>query len=124
MNMRQPVVQAATEARRFAGGPGWLVRGPRAYERAGATIGGVPLPLTDAQAHVLDRVPSGLIAEVATRDALGLVLAEAVTAAEAVPPFANTAMDGYAVVAADTDGATAGQPVRLPVVAEIGRAHV
>ena len=39
-------------------------------------------------------------------DALGLVLAERVSAPEAVPPFPNTAMDGYAVQAADTAGAS------------------
>ena len=31
---------------------------------------------------------------------------EAIVAAEAVPPFANTAMDGYAVRAADVAGAS------------------
>ena len=36
--------------------------------------------------------------------AVGCVLAEAVTSPEDVPPFANTAMDGYAVRAADTAG--------------------
>ena len=49
-------------------------------------------------------------------DALGLVLAEPVTAAENVPPFANTAMDGYAVRAADTAGAGADRPARLKVI--------
>ena len=39
---------------------------------------------------------------VALDAAHGLVLAEEVVAREAVPPFANTAMDGYAVRAADT----------------------
>src|SRR5690606_3975862 len=51
--------------------------------------------------------------------AAGLVLAGDVVAAEAVPPFANTAMDGYAVRAADTAGA----PVVLPVVAEVAAGH-
>ena len=37
---------------------------------------------------------------------------------EAVPPFANTAMDGFAVRAADTAGATGATPVRLA-----GRRH-
>jgi molybdenum cofactor synthesis domain-containing protein len=45
-------------------------------------------------------------------EALGLVTAEDVVAGVDVPPFANTAMDGYAVRAADTAGA----PVRLSVV--------
>ena len=49
-------------------------------------------------------------------DALGRVLAEAVVAADPVPPFANTAMDGYAVRAADVAGATATEPARLKVI--------
>src|SRR5690348_15738990 len=56
--------------------------------------------------------------------ARGLVLAEDVVAREAVPPFANSAMDGYAVVAADTGDASPSSPVRLRVVGELpaGRA--
>jgi molybdenum cofactor synthesis domain-containing protein len=81
------------------------------------------LPLEDAQAHVLDRVAALAPAPVAVVDARGLVLAEDVTAAEAVPPFANTAMDGYAVIAADTRGATDDAPVALPVVAEVAAGH-
>ena len=76
-------------------------------------------PLDQALAHVLagcrplaaTRVPAG--------DAVGLVLAADVVAAEAVPPFANSAMDGYAVHAADVAGA----PVTLPVVAEVAAGH-
>ena len=45
----------------------------------------------------------------------GLVLAADVVAAEQVPPFDNTAVDGYAVIAADTRAV----PVELPVVAEV-----
>ena len=54
---------------------------------------------------------------------MGCVLAEAVTSPEDVPPFANTAMDGYAVRAADTAGATEAAPVVLPVVAEVAAGH-
>ncbi|MGI8686386.1 MAG: molybdopterin molybdotransferase MoeA, partial [Acidimicrobiales bacterium] len=48
-------------------------------------------------------------------EALGLVTTTALDAPEAVPPFANTAMDGYAVRAADTAGA----PVPLRVVGSL-----
>jgi molybdenum cofactor synthesis domain-containing protein len=51
--------------------------------------------------------------------AVGCVLAEAVTSPEAVPPFANSAMDGYALRAGDSAGA----PVELPVVAEVAAGH-
>ncbi|MCO6414476.1 MAG: molybdopterin molybdotransferase MoeA [Thiogranum sp.] len=46
------------------------------------------------------------------RAALGRVLAEAVVSAIDVPPFANSAMDGYAVRSADCDAAT---PTRLKI---------
>ncbi|MEY9213868.1 molybdopterin molybdotransferase MoeA [Thermobifida halotolerans] len=49
----------------------------------------------------------------------GAVLAEPVTAQVALPPFDNSAMDGYAVRAADVAAATAEAPVSLPVVADI-----
>jgi molybdopterin molybdotransferase len=48
-------------------------------------------------------------------DALGLVLAEDVYATFNIPPLTNTAMDGYAVRASDTAGATPEAPVVLPV---------
>ncbi len=52
-------------------------------------------------------------------EAEGCVLAEDVTAAVALPPFDNSSMDGYAVLAADTAGAAAGQPAALRVTGEI-----
>jgi molybdopterin molybdotransferase len=79
----------------------------------------VLISLADAQAHVLERVEPLAPLRVWTVAAVGCVLAEAVTSPEAVPPFANTAMDGYAVRAADTVGA----PVELPVVAEVAAGH-
>lgn len=56
---------------------------------------------------------------VARADALGLVLAADVIAHESVPPFANTAVDGYAVQAADVATASDDAPVRLAVVGEL-----
>lgn len=52
-------------------------------------------------------------------DARGCVLADAVVAASEVPPFANSAMDGFAVRAADVASATEQTPVRLRVVGTI-----
>ena len=77
------------------------------------------VPLDEAIAHVLARCEPLAPAPVPALTAAGLVLAGDVVAAEAVPPFANTAMDGYAVRAADTTGA----PVTLPVVAEVAAGH-
>jgi molybdopterin molybdotransferase len=53
-------------------------------------------------------------------DALGLAITEDVLASIALPSFDNSAMDGYAVVAADLVIAAAESPVHLPVVGEIG----
>lgn len=49
----------------------------------------------------------------------GRVLARDVTAPEAVPPFANSAVDGYAVRTQDLAGASPTSPVELPVVGEL-----
>lgn len=73
------------------------------------------IPLADAQAAVLAPVAPLPPARFALRDAHGLVLAEVVTATEPVPPFSNTAVDGYAVRADDT----ATTPARLRVVGEL-----
>jgi molybdopterin molybdotransferase len=51
-------------------------------------------------------------------DALGRILAEPVVSATALPPWDNSAMDGYALRAADTAGAREDGPVRLAVTGE------
>lgn len=52
-------------------------------------------------------------------EAEGAVLAETVAAPVPLPPFDNSAMDGYAVVAADLAGASADGPVKLSVVGDV-----
>lgn len=47
---------------------------------------------------------------------LNRVLAEAIVSTVNVPPFANSAMDGYAVIAADSQDASPERPVRLSVI--------
>jgi molybdopterin biosynthesis enzyme len=59
---------------------------------------------------VLDAVVRSTAEEVAVGDALGRVLAEHVEAAGDVPPFANSAMDGF-LVAAGPPGGGCGSPV-------------
>jgi molybdopterin molybdotransferase len=77
------------------------------------------IPLEEAQNRILATVPRLPEATVALADALGLVTAEDLAATEPIPPFANTGVDGYAVRAADTAGATPESPVRLRVVDEL-----
>jgi molybdenum cofactor synthesis domain-containing protein len=73
------------------------------------------IPLEEARAHVLATVRRLPAIRLPIDDAVGRVLAEPVTADESVPPFDNTAMDGFAVRSADTAGA----PVELEVVATL-----
>jgi molybdopterin molybdotransferase len=82
------------------------------------------IDLAEAQQHILGAVELLQPRVVPIGEALGLVNAQAVTAAEFVPPFANSAMDGYAVRAADVAGANESAPIALRVVGELpaGRA--
>ncbi|MGA7579181.1 MAG: gephyrin-like molybdotransferase Glp [Desulfobaccales bacterium] len=57
--------------------------------------------------------------EVGLDDALGRVLAEPVAAAEAAPHFQRATMDGYAVAARDTFGASVGAPQYLEIKGEV-----
>ncbi|MEZ5286221.1 MAG: hypothetical protein R2712_15700 [Vicinamibacterales bacterium] len=52
-------------------------------------------------------------------DANGRVLATDVVAAADVPPFDRASMDGYAVIAADTAGATRESPLRLELIGRV-----
>ncbi len=58
-------------------------------------------PLIDARREVLEGVPATSAEIVHLSDALGRVTTEAVRASEAIPPFANSAVDGFAVRSAD-----------------------
>ena len=60
------------------------------------------IPIEEAQQRVVVFVPAARSRRGPVGDALGQVVAVDVASAEDVPPFANTAVDGYAVQAADT----------------------
>lgn len=72
-------------------------------------------PLEDAQEFVLGSCPPKEPVDLPRSEVSGLVLAAPVVSAEIVPPFDNTAVDGYAVRAVDVADA----PVELTVVGEI-----
>lgn len=57
--------------------------------------------------------------QVTLADALGRVTAEPVLSPEALPPFARSVVDGYAVRAADTHGAGEGAPTYLRLAGEV-----
>lgn len=69
-----------------------------------------------AVATLLGPMPAERVTVAAAR---GRVLAEPLVAGVALPPFDNSAMDGYAVRAADVAGAREDDPVVLPVAADV-----
>jgi len=86
--------------------------------RCGGTVQPV-IDLADAQRHVMEHCPVLPARGAPLREAVGHVLAAPVTASESVPPFANSAVDGYALVASSVSSASVASPVVLPVVGEV-----
>ncbi|MEU3274646.1 gephyrin-like molybdotransferase Glp [Saccharomonospora sp. NPDC006951] len=84
------------------------------------------ISVDEYRATVTDLLGTRKSAELPLADCAGLVLASDVHAGVSLPPFDNSAMDGYAVRSADVEGATAGTPVELPVAEDIpaGRTEV
>jgi molybdopterin molybdotransferase len=77
------------------------------------------LSVEQARSAVLERIARLDPETVPLLDSLGCVLAADVVSDIDVSPFDNSAMDGYAVQAADTSGATDESPVILRVVDHI-----
>src|SRR5919201_1814106 len=77
------------------------------------------LPFAAARDRVLEQLRPLPPRAALLGDALGCVLAEDVRAAEHLPPFANSAMDGFAVRSGDLTGASADQPVALRLAGEV-----
>jgi molybdopterin molybdotransferase len=71
-----------------------------------------------ARAAVLERCAPLDAEEVPIDEALGRVLSSDVSSAHAIPPFDNSAMDGYSVRAVDTRNAAPDSPALLEVVDE------
>ncbi len=70
---------------------------------------------SEARQYVLDRCPALAVQHLALGESTWLVLAQSVVAGEDVPPFANSAVDGYAVRGADV----VDTPVELEVIDEV-----
>jgi len=78
------------------------------------------LPPTDALKRFLDALTFQLQAEeIATQDALRRVLLKPAVARYPLPSFPRTTVDGYAVRAADTHGASESLPAYLNLVGEV-----
>src|SRR5439155_20034503 len=81
------------------------------------------VPVEQYRDHVLSTVEPLLPLDLHLQEALGCVLAADMRAAEEMPSFSSSAMDGFAVRSMDVTSATPGSPVELGVVgrARIGR---
>ena len=77
------------------------------------------IPLEDARRLVLAACGRLDPVSLPLTEALGAVTADPVVSGDDVPPFANSAMDGYAVRAGDTEEASGTRPARLRVVATV-----
>ena len=73
------------------------------------------ISLEDVRRNILERISVLPAEEVDLADASGRTLASSVTSADAIPPFDNTAMDGFVVRYEDLAEANENQPVTLPV---------
>jgi molybdopterin molybdotransferase len=77
------------------------------------------LSVEEARGRVLAAIAAPLPSEwIDVPDALGRVLAADVTATTDLPPWDNSAMDGYAILAADVAAATEDSPSRLSAIGE------
>ncbi|MGH3876306.1 MAG: molybdopterin molybdotransferase MoeA [Actinophytocola sp.] len=85
-----------------------------------------PLSVDEYRLRLASLVPAAPVVPTPLAECVGRVLGEDVVSPVALPPFDNSAMDGYAVRAADVAGADRGAPVRLPVPEDIpaGRTDV
>src|SRR5580692_2631578 len=68
---------------------------------------------------VLENVAPLGVERIPILDALGRVLAETISSPRDIPGFDNSAMDGYAVRAADVTHASASSPARLRVLGTV-----
>ncbi len=82
------------------------------------------ISVEEALAEILSHVQPLDPEQVPIPDALGRVLAEEVISDINIPPFDNSAMDGYAVRSADVAGATPGSPVCLVVIGSVAAGYV
>jgi molybdopterin molybdotransferase len=81
------------------------------------------ISVEEALEHILKHFKPLEPEKVEILEALDRVLAEDIYSDVDIPPFANSAMDGYAVRAADMAGANRENPVTLRVVADVAAGY-
>jgi len=81
------------------------------------------ISVEEALERILDEITALNVTQVALPEALGLVLAEDVVAQEDMPPFANSAMDGFALLSRDSQPRD-GHPARLRITGGVAAGYV
>ncbi len=81
------------------------------------------ISVEEALERILTQITPLTVTQVPLSEALGLVLAEDVVAQEDIPPFANSAMDGFALLSQDSQPRD-GQSPRLRITGEIAAGYV
>src|SRR5258708_37539021 len=79
--------------------------------------------VAEALAYILDHFAPLPPEPTPLAEATGRVLAAPIVSTLTIPPFANSAMDGYAVRAADVAGASLDQPARLHVIGYVAAGY-
>lgn len=82
------------------------------------------ISVEEARAYILKHFKPLEPESVPLLEALDRVLAADIVAPLNIPPFDNSAMDGYAVRAEDVAGATRERPVRLRVIADLAAGYM
>ena len=77
------------------------------------------LSVSDARARILSRFEPVSTETLSLADCLNRVLAQDIHAADDLPPFDNSSMDGFAVRSEDLADASSASPRRLRVIADI-----
>jgi molybdopterin molybdotransferase len=82
------------------------------------------ISVEDALAEILSHVHCLEAEAVPILEAMGRVLAEEIVSDIDIPPFGNSAMDGYAVRSTDVQGASLETPVGLTVLGSVAAGYV
>lgn len=82
------------------------------------------ISVDEALDRILNQVSELAPQEVDLMDAVGCVLKQEIIARDNIPPFNNSAMDGYAVRYEDLAGASADNPVELSVLEDLPAGYV
>ena len=77
------------------------------------------IELEEARQQILDRITPIGSETVPLAEATGRIISQGVPTRDPIPPFDNTAMDGFVVRAEDTRQASSDHPNTLPVVSTI-----